>query len=205
MVCLLISLRRVKEIKGLVLQDVSLLAAESDSNFCDSHCINDLLKCIKRCGCPIATRRPMRQLTLLVDIASKCMRAPGLTQVPLPGKYTTYHDDSMMRYLGIHRDMGHTGQTILGMGKLKNNLTCIKTFPCTADIKNTLVRCVYPSLVFQVKFANWSLTTFRTLDQKIGACIKRILELTQSRCSISRAGTAVMSGYTYWTRSTFQK
>ena len=88
-----------------------------------------------------------------------------------------------MRYLGIHWDMLYTGQSILDMAweKLDIALARIQTFPCTNDIKKTaLERCVYMSLVYQLKFANWSLITFRSLGQKISACIKRILGLYQS-------------------------
>ena len=98
------------------------------------------------------------------------------TRVPLA-------DKGMMRYLRIHWDMLYSGEAILDMAweKLDIALARIQTFSCTNNIKKTaLERCVYMSLVYQLKFANWSLITFRTLDQKISACIKRILGLYQS-------------------------
>ena len=65
--------------------------------------------------------------------------------------------------------------------KLDAALARIQTFPCTADIKKTaLERCVYMSLVYQLKFANWPLSIFVKLDQRISACIKRIIGLSQN-------------------------
>ena len=88
-----------------------------------------------------------------------------------------------MRYLGIHWDMSYSGQTIMDMTteKLDAALAGIQTFPCTADIKKTaLERFVYMSLVYQLKFANWPLSIFVQLDQRISACIKRIIGLSQN-------------------------
>ena len=89
----------------------------------------------------------------------------------------------MMRYLGIHWDMDYSGQTIMNMTteKLDAALAHIQTFPCTADIKKTaLERCVYMSLVYQLKFVNWLLSIFVKLDERISACIKRIIGLSQN-------------------------
>ena len=92
-------------------------------------------------------------------------------------------DKGMMCYLGIRRDISYTGQTKLDMTweRLEIALARIQTFPCTIDIKKTaLGRCIYMSLLYQLKFANWSLVTFCTLDQKKSACIECILGLYQS-------------------------
>ena len=98
------------------------------------------------------------------------------------GEKVKLEEKGMMRYLGIHWDMDYSGQTIMNMTteKLDAALARIQTFPCTADIKKTaLERCVYMSLVYQLKFANWPLSIFVKLDQRISACIKRIIGLSQ--------------------------
>ena len=66
---------------------------------------------------------------------------------------------------------------------LDAGLARIQTFPCTADVKKTaLERCVYMSLVYQLKFADWLLSIVVKLDQKISACIKRIIGLSRTIC-----------------------
>jgi hypothetical protein len=98
------------------------------------------------------------------------------TRIPLAS-------EGAMRYLGVHWDMNLSGQTIMTttIDKLEAALARIQSFPCTADIKKTVLeRCVFPSIVYQLKFANWPLRTFRELDKKISACIKRITGLYQT-------------------------
>ena len=108
-----------------------------------------------------ANRKPIREPNGSVDTRDYISVYAGNwvgTRVPLA-------DRGMMRYLGttdsIHWDMLYTRQTILDMTweRLDIALARIQTFPCTNDIKKTaLERCFYMSLVYQLKFANWSHT-----------------------------------------------
>lgn len=65
-------------------------------------------------------------------------------RIPLP-------TEGAMRYLGVHWDMNLSGQTIMTMtiDKLEAAVARIQTFPCTADIKRTVLeRCIIPSLLY---------------------------------------------------------
>ena len=79
--------------------------------------------------------------------------------------------------------INYSGQTSMNMSneKVDAALARIETFPCMADLKKTaLKRCVYMSMVYQLRYANWSLSVSIKLDQETSACIKRLAGMSQN-------------------------
>ena len=83
----------------------------------------------------------------------------------------------VMKHLGVHWDMRYEGATIyqLTLDNLEAAISRLRTFPCSSEIKQAVLeRCIYPSLIYQMKFANWPLTKYRELDKRVNALIKKI-------------------------------
>ena len=88
-----------------------------------------------------------------------------------------------MKHLGVHWDMRYDGATIyqLTLDNLEAAISRLRTFPCSSEIKQAVLeRCIYPSLIYQMKFANWQLAKYRELNKRINALIKRITKFPNS-------------------------
>ena len=86
----------------------------------------------------------------------------------------------IMKHLGVHWDMRCDGASIcqLTLDNLEAAISRLRPFPCIKQA--VLERCIYPSLIYQMQFANWPLAKYRALDKKINALIKKITKFPNS-------------------------
>ena len=88
-----------------------------------------------------------------------------------------------MKHLGAHWDMRYDGAFIyqLTLDNLEAAISRLRTFPCSPEIKQAVLeRCIYLSLIYQMKFAKWPLAKYRDLDKKVNALIKKITKFPNS-------------------------
>ena len=89
----------------------------------------------------------------------------------------------VMKHLGVHWDMRFDGATIyqLTLDSLEAAISRPRTFPCSPKIKQAVLEhYIYPSLIYQMKFANWPLAKYRDFDKKVNALIKKVTKFQNS-------------------------
>ena len=91
--------------------------------------------------------------------------------------------DGVMKHLGVHWDMRYRGKAVLNLitERLESVIARLIIFSCANEVKQAVLeRCVFPSLLYQRKFANWPLATYRLLDVKVNTLIKKMCKFPTS-------------------------
>ena len=65
--------------------------------------------------------------------------------------------------------------------RLESVIARLIIFPCANEVKQAVLEhCVFPSLLYQMKFAYWPLATYRLLDVKVNTLIKKMCKFPTS-------------------------